>query len=53
LEGCASCLNFIKTYKATTTWVKDITYEDMPEELKERLASFLKAKIRQEKSGSN
>ncbi len=49
LEGCVACHNFIKTYKATTAWVKDITYEDMPDELKDRLASFLKAKIRQEK----
>jgi anti-sigma factor RsiW len=51
LDGCVSCHNFIKTYKATTAWVKEITYEDMPDELKDRLASFLKTKIRQEKSG--
>ena len=51
LDGCASCLNFIKTYKATTAWVKEITYEEIPDEFKDRLASFLKAKIRQEKSG--
>ncbi len=53
LDGCASCLNFLKTYKTTTAWVKEITYEEMPEELKERLASFLKAKIRQEKTGGS
>jgi anti-sigma factor RsiW len=51
LDGCASCLNFIKTYKTTTAWVEEITYEDMPDELKDRLASFLKAKIREEKAG--
>jgi anti-sigma factor (TIGR02949 family) len=51
LDGCASCLNFIKTYRATTDWVKEISYEDMPDELKERLASFLRARIRQEKAG--
>ncbi len=50
LEGCEACLNFIKTYKATTAWVGEVTYEEMPEELKDRLASFLKAKIRQEKA---
>jgi anti-sigma factor RsiW len=51
LDGCASCLNFIKTYKATTAWVGDVTYEEMPDELKDRLASFLKAKILREKAG--
>ncbi len=51
LDGCASCLNFIKTYKATTAWVGEVTYEEIPEELKDRLASFLKTKIRQEKAG--
>jgi len=51
LEGCVSCHNFIKTYKATTAWVKEITYEEIPDEFKDRLASFLKAKIRQEKAG--
>ena len=51
LDGCASCLNFIKTYKTTTAWVKEITYEEIPDEFKDRLANFLKTKIRQEKSG--
>jgi anti-sigma factor RsiW len=50
LEGCVSCLNFLKTYKTTTAWVGEVTYEEMPEELKDRLASFLRAKIRQEKT---
>ena len=51
LEGCVACHNFIKTYKATAAWVKEITYEEIPDEFKDRLASFLKTKIRQEKSG--
>lgn len=51
LEDCPSCLNFITTYKATNAWVREITCEEMPEELKTRLASFLKAKILQEKAG--
>lgn len=51
LEDCPSCLNFIKTYKATNVWVREIASEEMPEELKTRLASFLKAKILQEKAG--
>ena len=51
LDGCVSCHNFIKTYKATTAWVKEIAYEEIPDEFKDRLAGFLKAKIRQEKSG--
>ena len=53
LEGCVTCHNFIKTYKATAAWVKEITYEEIPDEFKDRLASFLKAKIRQEKAGDN
>jgi anti-sigma factor RsiW len=51
LEGCVACHNFIKTYKATTVWVKEITYEEIPDEFKDRLATFLKAKVRQEKAG--
>lgn len=53
LEGCPECLNFIKTYRATTAWVGELTYEEMPDELKARLASFLKARIRQEKASSD
>ena len=53
LEGCVACHNFIKTYKATAAWVKEITYEEIPDEFKDRLASFLRAKIRQEKAGDN
>jgi anti-sigma factor RsiW len=53
LEGCVACHNFIKTYRATAAWVKEITYEEIPDEFKDRLASFLKAKIRQEKAGDN
>jgi hypothetical protein len=51
LEGCPECLNFNKTYKATNTRVREITYEEMPEELNTRLASFLKAKLRRENVG--
>lgn len=51
LEDCPSCLNFITTYKATNAWVRELTHEEMPEELKTRLASFLKATILQEKAG--
>ena len=50
LEDCTACQNFIKTYRATTAWVREVAYEEMPEELKDRLATFLNAKIRQEKT---
>ncbi len=53
LEDCPDCLNFIETYKATNVWVREITYEAMPEELTTRLASFLKAKILQERVGGD
>lgn len=52
LADCPDCLNFIKTYQATTTWVRALPYEAMPDELKVRLAGFLKARIRQEKTVS-
>ena len=51
LEDCVSCHNFLRTYRATGAWIREVTYEEMPDELKERLASFLKTKIRQEKAG--
>ncbi|MBZ0170665.1 hypothetical protein MELA_01396 [Candidatus Methylomirabilis lanthanidiphila] len=53
LEGCPECLNFVTTYKATNAWVREITYEEMPEELQTRLANFLKAKIREENRGGS
>ena len=53
LDGCPSCLNFIKTYKATIKWVGEEVCEEMPEELMTRLTSFLKTKIRQEKAGGD
>lgn len=53
LEDCVACVNFTKTYKATKTWVRDLTYEEMPEDLKTRLASFLKVKILQEQPGGD
>jgi len=53
MEGCPECLTFMKTYKATSAWVREIACEEMPEELKTRLASFLKAKILQEHPGGN
>lgn len=53
LDGCVSCLNFITTYRATSAWVGEVSYEEMPEELKGRLSSFLMTKIRQEKAGGH
>jgi anti-sigma factor RsiW len=53
LDGCVSCLNFIKTYKATTVLVREMACEDVPEELMARLTSFLMAQIREEKAGGD
>ena len=53
LDGCVSCANFMKTYQTTRAWIGEVTYEEMPEELKGRLASFLKGKIREEKAGGH
>lgn len=53
LRDCVACVNFIKTYKAMKAWVRELTYEEMPDELKTRLTSFLKARIHQEKTTSD
>ncbi|NJD68324.1 MAG: hypothetical protein C3F12_08450 [Candidatus Methylomirabilota bacterium] len=53
LEDCPDCHNFIKTYQATTAWVRTLPYEAMPEELTTRLTSFLKTQIRQERAGGD
>lgn len=51
LADCRPCLNFLKTYKTTSAWVRELSWEEMPDELKVRLSSFLKVKLRQEKGG--
>lgn len=51
LADCPPCLNFLKTYKTTSVWVGELTCEEMPDELKARLSSFLKVKLRQETGG--
>lgn len=53
LKGCEPCLNFMNTYKTTIKWVGEEVCEEMPEQLKARLTSFLKTKIRQEKAGGD
>ncbi len=51
LADCRPCLNFLKTYKTTSVWVSELPCEEMPDELKARLNSFLKVKLRQETGG--
>ncbi len=52
LADCRPCLNFLKTYKTTTVWVSELTYEEMPEELQARLSSFLRVRLRGETEGN-
>ncbi len=48
LKDCQNCQAFLNTYKATLASLKELACEEMPAELRARLASFLKARIRRE-----
>lgn len=43
LADCPPCLNFLKTYRATTRLIREVACEDIPAELGERLQRFLRA----------
>ena len=45
LKDCVPCEKFIKTYRATIQLTKKVDPGEMPDELKERLQSFIKAKL--------
>ncbi len=45
-EGCKNCEAFLKTLRQSINLVKDIKYEDIPEEVSVRLRNTLKTRIK-------
>jgi anti-sigma factor RsiW len=46
LERCDDCVAFLQTYKETIRATRTLRYDDMPEELQNRLLHTLHAKMR-------
>jgi len=46
LARCVDCVVFLRTYKETIRTTRSLRYDDMPEELQDRLLQTLHAKIR-------
>ena len=46
LERCSDCVAFLQTYKETIRATRTLRYDDMPEELQNRLLHTLHAKMR-------
>ena len=51
LADCGPCLAFLNTYKATRNLVREVAAEEMPEELRAKLASFLRETLRRPPGG--
>ena len=45
LDACPPCEEFLKTFQAARTLCREALLEKMPEELKERLRTFLSREI--------
>lgn len=48
LNGCSPCLAFLNTYRSTIQVSRDLTAEEIPAELTERLLDFLKRERNQQ-----
>ena len=46
LEGCPPCIEFLNTYRKTSDLCRRVLQREMPEELANRLTSFLRERIR-------
>jgi len=46
LSGCPPCVEFVRTYRATSGMCKKALAAKMPEELATRLQAFLRERIR-------
>ena len=44
IEGCTDCHTFLDTYRKTVSLTRQISYEDIPNELSARLSALLKKK---------
>jgi anti-sigma factor (TIGR02949 family) len=45
LEGCPPCIEFVNTYRKTSDLCRKVLQREMPEELANRLTSFLRERI--------
>jgi anti-sigma factor RsiW len=46
LAGCAPCVAYLRTYRATKAMAAEAAHAPMPEELKARLREFLLERLR-------
>lgn len=45
LHGCPDCTAFLNTYRGTTRALRTLRYEDVPDEMRQRVYRFLRGKI--------
>jgi anti-sigma factor (TIGR02949 family) len=46
LQGCAPCVDFLRTYRATPGLCKRALAQKMPQEMSSKLTEFLRSKIK-------
>jgi anti-sigma factor (TIGR02949 family) len=46
LQGCAPCVDFLRTYRATPGLCKRALAQKMPQEMSSKLTDFLRSKIK-------
>jgi anti-sigma factor (TIGR02949 family) len=46
LQGCAPCVDFLRTYRATPGLCKRAMAQKMPQEMSSKLTEFLRSKIK-------
>jgi anti-sigma factor RsiW len=46
LQGCAPCVDFLRTYRATPSLCKRALAKSMPQEMSSKLTEFLRSKIK-------
>lgn len=47
IEACEPCLNFLRTYEKTRVLCRHIRPDEIPDELRKRLKSFIMEKVRE------
>jgi anti-sigma factor RsiW len=45
VQNCPDCIAFLRTYRESMRLTRTLRYEDIPEELRDRLHAFLRQKI--------
>lgn len=51
-EACPPCVDFLKTYRATPSLCRRALAKQMPKEVSEKLAAFLRAKMDKSKGSA-